>query len=70
MQSVQSFTYSRLADDVGGVGFCLSYCLTGCGRHSKQVLCFVLQQPVNQSLQQRQLRERNGLTEKMKRESQ
>lgn len=47
-----SLTYSVLADDVGGVGFCRFLCFPG----SKRVLCSVLQQPVDQSLQQRQLR--------------
>lgn len=41
-------TYSVLADDVGGVGFCLFLCFPSL----KRVLCSVLQQPVDQSLQQ------------------
>lgn len=47
------FTYCVLGDDVGGVSF---FCCLGGAEHTEQFLYSILQQPVNQSLQQRQLR--------------
>lgn len=52
---VAEFTYSVLGDDVGGVSFCFILFFCGGAEHLKQLLYSVLQQPINQSLQQRQL---------------
>lgn len=54
-QLVAEFTYSVLGDDVGGVSFCFIFFFCGGAKHLKQLLYSVLQQPINQSLQQRQL---------------
>ena len=51
-------TYCVLSDDVGGVSFCVFFHFLGGAEHMKQLLYSVLQQPVNQSLQQRQLKNR------------
>lgn len=51
-------TYCVLSDDVGGVSFCVFFRFLGRAEHMKQLLYSILQQPVNQSLQQRQLRNR------------
>lgn len=48
------FTHSALGDDVGGLRFTLRS--GGGAEHLEQLLDSVLQQPVNQSLQHRQLR--------------
>ena len=48
--------YRVLCDDVGGVSLCGLFCFLGGAEHMKQLLYSILQQPVNQSLQQRQLR--------------
>lgn len=48
-------THRVLSDDVGGVSFCIFFCFLGVAEHMKKLLYSILQQPVNQSLEQRQL---------------
>lgn len=55
-------TYCVLSDDIGGVSVCLFLCFPGGAEHLKQLLYSILQQPVDQSLQQRQLRKKVLLT--------
>lgn len=54
-----AFTYRVLSDDVGGVSFSFIFRFLGGPEHMKQLLYSLLQQPVNQSLQQRQLRKKS-----------
>lgn len=48
--------YFVVSDDVGVVPFCVFFCFLGVAEHMKQLLYAILQQPVNQSLQQRKLK--------------
>lgn len=57
--SFPEFTYRVLSDDVGGVSFWVIFCFLGGAEHMKQLLYSLLQQPVNQNLEQRQLRKKS-----------
>ena len=58
MQGLLEFTYWVISDDVGGVRSRVFFCFPGGAEHMKQILYSILQQPVNQGLQQRQLRKK------------
>lgn len=62
---MDDYTYSVLSDDVGGLGFCVTFfficCFCGGVQHLKQLFYSLLQQPVNQNLQHRQLKKSSFL---------